>query len=80
MDPMPRVSVIIPAFNAEPYITETLDSVLSQTYPHFEVIVSSLAFRHMLDSLRFSPAMRPEVVGRLALDVLGRRSSGTASR
>jgi glycosyltransferase involved in cell wall biosynthesis len=40
MDPMPRVSVIIPAFNAEPYITETLDSVLSQTYPHFEVVVS----------------------------------------
>jgi glycosyltransferase involved in cell wall biosynthesis len=40
MDPMPRVSVIIPAFNAEPYITETLDSVLAQTYPHFEVIVS----------------------------------------
>ncbi len=37
---MPRVSVIIPAFNAEPYISETLDSVLSQTYPNFEVVVS----------------------------------------
>jgi glycosyltransferase involved in cell wall biosynthesis len=35
----PRVSVIIPAFNAERYIRETLDSVLDQTYPEVEVIV-----------------------------------------
>ncbi len=35
----PRVSVIIPAFNAEPFISETLDSVLAQTYPNLEVVV-----------------------------------------
>jgi glycosyltransferase involved in cell wall biosynthesis len=33
------VSVIIPAYNAAPYIKETLDSVFAQTYPHFQVIV-----------------------------------------
>ena len=35
----PSVSVIIPAFNAEKYIRESIDSVLSQTVPVFEVIV-----------------------------------------
>lgn len=33
------MSVIIPAYNAAPYIRETLDSVFAQTYPFFEVIV-----------------------------------------
>jgi glycosyltransferase involved in cell wall biosynthesis len=35
----PRVSVVIPAFNAEHYIRETLDSILAQTYSNIEVIV-----------------------------------------
>ncbi len=33
------MSVIIPAYNAERYIRETLDSILAQTYPEVEVIV-----------------------------------------
>jgi len=36
---MPRVSVVIPLFNAERFIRETLDSVFCQTYRDFEVIV-----------------------------------------
>ncbi|MBE9178463.1 glycosyltransferase family 2 protein [Oculatella sp. LEGE 06141] len=36
---MPLVSVIIPAYNAEPFLERTLESVLSQTYNHLEVLV-----------------------------------------
>ena len=35
----PDVSVLIPAYNAAPYIAETLDSVFAQTFSRYEVIV-----------------------------------------
>ncbi|MEK6280176.1 MAG: glycosyltransferase family A protein [Acidobacteriota bacterium] len=35
----PRVSVIIPAFNAAEFIAQTLESVFAQTFPKYEVIV-----------------------------------------
>ena len=36
---MPKVSVIIPAYNAMAYLPETIANVLEQTYADFEVIV-----------------------------------------
>ncbi len=36
---MPRVSVIVPIYNAEPYLRECVDSILSQTYTDVEVIL-----------------------------------------
>ena len=37
---MPLVSICIPAYNAEPFIAETLESAISQDYPRTEIIVS----------------------------------------
>lgn len=35
----PRVSVVMPAYNAEATIAETLDSILAQTFEDFELVV-----------------------------------------
>lgn len=36
---MPRISVIMPAYNAQQYIAEAIDSILGQTFSDFELIV-----------------------------------------
>lgn len=36
---MPKISVIIPVYNAENYLRECLDSVLAQTFTDFEVLL-----------------------------------------
>lgn len=36
---MPKISVIMPAYNAEKYIAEAMDSILGQTFGDFEFII-----------------------------------------
>lgn len=36
---MPRISIIIPCYNAVEFIEETIQSILGQNYPNFECIV-----------------------------------------
>lgn len=36
---MPLVSMIMPIYNAEKYLTEAVESVLAQTYPHWELLL-----------------------------------------
>jgi len=39
MNSQPKVTVIIPCYNRERYIAQTVESVLSQTYPNIELVV-----------------------------------------
>ena len=36
---MKTISVIIPVYNAEPYLEKCINSVVSQTYPNIEIIM-----------------------------------------
>ena len=35
----PKVTIIIPVYNAEKYIKECFDSIINQTFSNFEVII-----------------------------------------
>lgn len=35
----PKISIVIPAYNASNYLSEAIDSALAQTYPNVEIIV-----------------------------------------
>lgn len=39
MDTTPKISVIMPVYNAEKYIKDSIDSILSQTFVDFEFII-----------------------------------------
>jgi teichuronic acid biosynthesis glycosyltransferase TuaG len=34
------VSIIVPAYNAAPFIARTIESVIAQTYPHWEMLIA----------------------------------------
>ena len=50
----PLVSVIMPAYNAEKYIQEAIDSILNQSYANLELLIfddgSSDSTRKIIDS------------------------------
>ncbi len=40
MDSQPLVSVIMPSYNAESFIAQSIESVLQQTYSHWELLIT----------------------------------------
>ena len=36
---LPLISIVIPVYNGSNYLSEAIDSALSQTYPNVEIIV-----------------------------------------
>ena len=74
----PLVSVIIPAWNADKFIVQTLESVFSQTWRHFEVIVvddgSTDATARVIRA--FDEARAP---GSIALKLINKQNGGPSS-
>jgi len=42
-DNVPRVTIGLPVYNGEPYLVQAIESLLGQTYPRFELIISDNA-------------------------------------
>ena len=36
---IPQISVIVPVYNVEKYLTQCIESILSQTYQEFELLL-----------------------------------------
>lgn len=62
MPEMPLISVLMPACNAAPFISQAITSILAQSHQHFELIIaddgSTDATRHVIQSFD-DPRIRP---------------------
>ena len=56
---MPEVSIIVPVYKAEAFLRECVDSILSQTFPDFEVILVDNASTD--DSLSVARELFPDI-------------------
>lgn len=62
-DQTPRVSIGLPVYNAEAFIAEAIESLLAQTYPNIEVIISDNASSDATAEIcRHYASMDPRVV------------------
>jgi glycosyltransferase involved in cell wall biosynthesis len=51
LPPEPKVSIGLPVYNGEQYLEQSLDSILSQTYRDFELIISDSASSDRTESI-----------------------------
>ena len=72
----PAVSVIIPMYNAEKYISECLDSLLAQTFQNFEVVIVDDCSTD--NSVAIVESYAPKFNGRLTLAHMEKNTGGCA--
>jgi glycosyltransferase involved in cell wall biosynthesis len=39
MNKNPEISVVMPVYNSEKFLTEAIESILNQTYKNFELLI-----------------------------------------
>jgi glycosyltransferase involved in cell wall biosynthesis len=61
-DRWPLCSIVLPAYNAAPYVAQAVESVLAQTYPNYELVImddaSTDGTGEILDCYRAHPKVR----------------------
>ena len=77
MQEEPHVSVVMPAYNAERYIGQAIQSVLRQTYPDFELLVVDDGSKDQ--TVRIVRCLA-EQDDRIHLYIMGKNSGVSASR
>ena len=70
---MPRVTVVIPTYNAAAYLTDTLESVCGQTYTDFELLIVDDG------SNDTTLALARQFESRLSLRIIEQQNSGPAA-
>lgn len=74
---MPKVSVVIPAYNAMAYLPETIANVLEQTYTDFEVIVvNDGSTDNIKEWITQISDRRVKLVSQVNLGLAGARNTG----
>lgn len=74
---MKLVSVIVPVYNVENYIAQTIESVLNQTYSHFELlIIDDESPDRSLEICRQFSDPRIKIIGQKNRGLAGARNTG----
>ncbi len=58
---MPILSIIVPAYNVEDYIHKCIDSILSQSFSDFELIIVNDGLR--ITPVKFAMNMPQKILG-----------------
>jgi glycosyltransferase involved in cell wall biosynthesis len=76
----PKVSVVLPIYNGARYLAEAIESVLGQTYPHFEVVAINDGSRDRSNEIvgRYLASGRVKYIEQSNQGVAGARNAGIA--